>query len=110
MIIGCVGLFDDWYPKQTDDSDPNPDPKTAFRKQKENVFLFNLNDDPLEIKNLAIEFPEKVYELEKKLECLKKDVVKPLNPPSLKPDRNADPTKWYFFESNIFLPIKLIFD
>jgi len=39
-----------------------------------------------------------VYELEKKLECLKENVVKPLNPPSLKPDRNADPTKWYFFE------------
>ncbi len=64
--------------------------------QKESIYLFNLKDDPLEINNMADEKPDLVAILEQKLNEYKKTVVEPLNPPSLKPDRNADPSNWYF--------------
>ena len=63
--------------------------------QKEAIYLFNLIEDPLEINNIADENPDLVAFLEKKLDEYKKSVVEPLNPPSLKPDRNADPSNWY---------------
>ena len=49
---------------------------------------------------MADEMPDLVALLEEKLNEYKKTVVEPLNPPSMKPDRNADPTNWFVFFIN----------
>ena len=90
LILGCAGIFDKWYPKPLNNHEFN----SIKAKDSTTIYLFNIKEDPLEINNLASDFPDLVIKLEQKLNEYRKKTVEPLNPPSLKPDQKADPTNW----------------
>ena len=57
--------------------------------------MFNITDDPLERNNLAETRKDVVQIMIEKLNDFRKNVVYPLNPPTLLPDPKASPKNWH---------------
>lgn len=53
--------------------------------------LFNIENDPCEMINLASSMPEKLQELEKKLQKFQSTIIPPSNVPD---DENGNPALW----------------
>jgi len=107
LIKGCPGVFNDWYTDakfsenyadvSTNKSiliNNNLSATKTFAKYTNILYLFNLKDDPMEIKNLADQRPDVVERLEKRLSEYKKRVVTPLNPPTMKSSPLSNPANF----------------
>ncbi|KAI8501215.1 hypothetical protein Bbelb_213100 [Branchiostoma belcheri] len=87
LIEGNAGTPDGWIPPpnlteetQSDGEDPN-----------NGTWLFNLKDDPTEHHNLADSMPDKLKEMQAKLEEYRKSLVPAMDPP---PDPKSTPMLW----------------
>eukprot|EP00058_Branchiostoma_floridae_P001619 XP_002587107.1 hypothetical protein BRAFLDRAFT_102624 [Branchiostoma floridae] len=86
LIEGFAGIFNGWYPPPNmTGSHPNSgDPING-------TWLFNLKDDPTEHHNLADSMPDKLKEMQAKLDGYRKTLVPAINPKS---DPKSDPKNW----------------
>ncbi|XP_066304132.1 arylsulfatase B-like [Branchiostoma lanceolatum] len=87
LIEGFAGIPDGWYPPPNMTGSPEPNSMNPII----GTWLFNLKDDPTEHHNLADTMPDKLKEMQAKLEDYRKTLAPAIHP---KADPKSDPKNW----------------